>query len=114
MIAESKKVSFSLSVASDGFDVSISDSLKDIFTTRKGSVAMLPEFGSELYLLVDKRIDDEWLIDFRRYISDAVTFEPRVNLEKIELIKADASTGSIEFTLHFSDNSTFLGELNGF
>jgi phage baseplate assembly protein W len=108
------KTNLSLSVTSDGYDVSIADSLKDIFTTRKGSVVMNPEFGSDLYLLIDRRIDDEWLIDFRRYIADAVAFEPRIELASVEITATNATDGSVAFKLYFVDGSIFEGVLNGF
>lgn len=114
-LSESTKNILSLSVDNhDGYDVSIFDSLANIFATTKGSVIMLPEFGSELYLLIDRRIDDEWLIDFRRYVKDALIFEPRVLLDNVEIISVDASIGSVKFRLNFADDSFFEGSLNGF
>ena len=109
-----KKVTFSLEALSNGFDVSIADSYADIFTTPKGSVIMLPEFGCDLNELIDKRMDDEWLIDFRRAIKDATIWETRKLLKDIEILKVDSVAGVVSFRLKFDDSSYLQGALNGF
>ena len=107
-------ITFSILNTSDGFDVTIAESLEDIYTTPKKTVVMLPEFGNDFFKLVDKRIDDEWLIDLKRMLADATIWEIRVTLEKVSIKSFDATKGSVAFRLDFDDNSYLEGVLNGF
>lgn len=62
---------------------SIADSIARILRTAIGSRVMEPEFGSNLYLLVDKRADERWRLLLIRYTFEAIErWEPRVKLQK--------------------------------
>lgn len=61
----------------------IENSIKRILLTPIGSRVLEPEFGSNLYLLVDRRVDKEWMLLFIRYVHEAIKkWEPRVKLQK--------------------------------
>lgn len=63
--------------------VDIENSIKRILTTPLGSRVMEPTFGSNLYLLIDKRIDMEWKLLFSKYVFEAISrWEPRIKLAK--------------------------------
>ena len=42
-------ITFSVTNMSNGFEVSIAESLEDIYTTPKKTVVMLPEFGNDFF-----------------------------------------------------------------
>ena len=50
----------------------IEKSIERILSTPLGSRVMEPTFGSELYLLIDKRLDDEWKLLFIKYVFEAM------------------------------------------
>ena len=97
------------------FYVSIAESIQTILSTPLGSRVMLPEFGSNLHLLIDKKVDDEWIIDFRRYVTDAIEKnEPRVILSKIDIKNIDATTGKVIFNLYFDNIYTLKVVQDGY
>jgi len=97
------------------FYVSIAESIQTILSTPLGSRVMLPEFGSNLHLLIDKKVDDEWIIDFRRYVTDAIEKnEPRVILSKIDIKNIDATTGKVIFNLYFDNIYTLQVVQDGY
>ncbi|EAI5420444.1 baseplate assembly protein, partial [Campylobacter coli] len=51
--------------------VSIEESIKDILTTPLGSRVMRPEYGSLLYTLIDRKIDDDFRVKLTRYTAEA-------------------------------------------
>jgi phage baseplate assembly protein W len=110
----SQQVTFSLTAKSDGFEVSIIESYANIFTTPKNTVAMLPEFGCDFHELIDRRIDDEFLIDYRRVLMDASIWETRKVLESVRVVDVDAINGSIKTRLNFTDGSYIEGVFSGF
>ena len=46
-----------------GYLTTIEESIKDILLTPLGSRVMLPEYGSRLFELIDRRVDDEFRAD---------------------------------------------------
>jgi phage baseplate assembly protein W len=97
------------------FYISITESIQNILSTPLGSRVMLPEFGSNLHLLIDKKVDDEWIIDFRRYVTDAIEKnEPRVILNKIDIRDIDAITGKVIFNLYFDNVHTLQVVQDGY
>lgn len=61
----------------------IETSLKRILLTPLGSRVLEPEFGSNLHLLVDRRVDKAWMMLFSRYVYEAIkSWEPRVKLQR--------------------------------
>ncbi len=97
------------------FYVSIAESIQTILSTPLGSRVMLPEFGSNLHLLIDKKVDDEWIIDFRRYVTDAIEKnEPRVILSKIDIKDINATTGKVIFNLYFDNIYTLQVVQDGY
>lgn len=110
----SQNITFSLTASSEGFEVSIIESFENIFTTPKNTVTMLPEFGCDFHELIDRRIDDEFLIDYRRVLMDASIWETRKVLESVRVLDVDAVNGSIATRLNFTDGSYIEGVFNGF
>jgi uncharacterized protein len=62
----------------------IENSITRILCTPLGSRVMEPEFGSNLHLLIDRRVDESWRLYFIRYASEAISkWEPRVELQRV-------------------------------
>lgn len=65
--------------------ISIEDSIKDILLTPLGSRVMRPEYGSRLFELIDKRVDDEYKAKLTRFIIEAIhQNEPRVKVKRLK------------------------------
>lgn len=47
----------------------IKSSIKDILLAPLGSRVMLPEYGSRIFELIDRRVDDEFRADLAWYVS---------------------------------------------
>ncbi|MDE7175751.1 MAG: GPW/gp25 family protein [Helicobacter sp.] len=93
------------------YQASLEESLKRILETPLGSRVMLPEFGSKLYLLTDRKMDDNFKLDFYRYVAEAIEkWEKRVKLERVVL--EEVKDSKVHYTLFFKDNSSFSGVLN--
>jgi phage baseplate assembly protein W len=64
--------------------VSIRESIQDILITPIGSRVMLPEYGSRLFELTDRKIDDEFRADLTTYVAEAIErWEPRVRVKEV-------------------------------
>ena len=93
------------------YQASLEESLKRILETPLGSRVMLPEFGSKLYLLADRRLDEGFKLDFYRYVAEAIErWESRVKIERVVL--EEVLDSKISYTLYFTNNSSFSGVLN--
>ncbi|WP_297916170.1 GPW/gp25 family protein [uncultured Campylobacter sp.] len=67
--------------------VSVEDSIKDILSTPIGSRVMLPEYGSRLFELIDRRVNDEFHADLSYFVIEAVQrWEKRVQVDEVKLI----------------------------
>ncbi len=67
--------------------IDIEDSIKDILLTPLGSRVMLPEYGSRIYELIDRKIDDEFRADLACFVIEAVEkWEKRVKIDEVRLI----------------------------
>lgn len=67
--------------------IDIEDSIKDILLTPLGSRVMLPEYGSRIYELIDRKVDDEFRADLACFVIEAVEkWEKRVKIDEVRLI----------------------------
>ena len=65
----------------------IKESIKDILLTPLGSRVMLPEYGSRLFELIDRKVDDEFRADLACFVIEAVEkWEKRVKIDEVRLI----------------------------
>lgn len=93
------------------YQVSVEDSIKRILETPIGSRVMLPEFGSKLHTLIDRKMDESFKLDFYRFTAEAILkWEPRVKLEKVEI--NDRVEGKLYYTLYFKSGTSLQGALN--
>lgn len=67
--------------------VSIEESIKDILLTPLNSRVMLPNYGSKIYELIDKKINDNFKANLSWYVVEAVElWEKRVKIDEVKLI----------------------------
>lgn len=84
---------------------SINESIKDILLTPLGSRVMLPEYGSRLFELIDRRIDDSFRADLAWYVIEAVQkWEKRVKIDKVRLISLQNNVLKFEITFESGDS----------
>lgn len=84
--------------------VSIEESIKDILLTPLGSRVMLPNYGSRLFELVDRRVDDSFRADLAWYVIEAVgRWEKRVKIQKVKL--NEFFNKNLSFTIFLDDNT---------
>lgn len=74
------------------------ESIRRILVTPLGTRVMMPEYGSRLFELVDKTVDDEWVLDATRYTYEAIEKnEPRVVVKKVTIQTGDDAVFHIEY-----------------
>ncbi len=79
----------------------IKQSIKDILLTPLGSRVMLPGYGSRLFELIDRRVDDEFRADLACYVIEAVErWEKRVKIDEVRLISLTDS--GLKFKIVFT------------
>lgn len=84
--------------------VSIQDSIKDILLTPLGSRVMRPDYGSRIFELIDRKIDDEFRADLACYVIEAVQkWEKRVKIDEVRLISFDGHI--LKFKIVFTDGN---------
>ena len=67
--------------------IDIENSIKDILLTPLGSRVMLPEYGSRIYELIDRKVDDEFRADLTCFVIEAVEkWEKRVKIDEVRLM----------------------------
>lgn len=83
--------------------ISIPDSIERILKTRLGSRAMRPMYGSRLYLLRDRKFNDQWKLLATRYVYEALSRnEPRVAIERVTF-ELHPVTGVITIKVHLNN-----------
>jgi len=71
----------------DGYLISISEEIRRVLITKKGSIPMNPEYGSELYKLRDRTLSDEVRLKIISYTFDAIDkWVKRVKCKKVDVI----------------------------
>ncbi|CUU82338.1 GPW/gp25 family protein [Campylobacter hyointestinalis] len=84
--------------------VSIEESIKDILLTPLGSRVMCPEYGSRLFELVDRKIDDEFRADLAYFVIEAVQkWEKRVKIDEVRLISFE--NHALKFRISFTNGT---------
>ena len=71
----------------DGYLISISEEIRRVLITKKGSIPMNPEYGSELYKLRDRTLNDEIRLKIISYAFEAIDkWIDRVKCKKVDVI----------------------------
>ncbi|MBR8466548.1 GPW/gp25 family protein [Campylobacter sp. faydin G-140] len=84
--------------------VSIKNSIKDILLTPLGTRVMLPEYGSRIFELIDRKVDDNFRADLACYVTQAVEkWEKRVKISEVRLISLQ--NHSLKFKIIFANGN---------
>lgn len=79
-------------------EIGIEKSMMRILTTPLGARVMLPQYGSKLFELVDKSVDDIWVLDAIAYTHEAIEKnEKRVKLKKVRVNTDNETVINIEY-----------------
>lgn len=90
--------------------IGIEESIKDILLTPLGARVMLPEYGSRLYELIDRKVNDEFRADLAAYVIEAVErWERRVKIEEVKLISL--KNHSLSFTIVLEEGEEIKVEI---
>ena len=77
----------------------LEQSIQDILTTPKGSRVIMREYGSDLPDLIDAPMNGETLVDIFAATAEAIDrWEPRFQLERVQVTAAAAGAVSLELT----------------
>lgn len=75
-------------------------SIIDILTTPKGSRVMLRSYGSDLFRLIDKPINQRLVLDMYSSIAEALyRWEPRFRLTDIKLDLTEVGEGVVHLSV---------------
>ena len=84
------------------------EAIKRVLMTPLGSRVMRPEFGSELYKLIDRNFDDEFKLDAISYTYEAIEKNlPEVKIKKVDVDKnlitilCEDENGELEVEVEF-------------
>lgn len=84
---------------------SIEESIKDILLTPLGSRVMLPDYGSRLFTLIDRRIDDDFRSDLAYFVIEAVEkWEKRVKIKRVKL--NSLNNAKLSFSVHLKSGES--------
>jgi len=67
--------------------ISTQEAIARVLTTPLGSRVMRPNFGSELYKLIDKTTSEEFKIDAMHYVYEAIENNLNIDITKVEATK---------------------------
>ena len=85
----------------------VAQSLEIIFSTEPGERAMREAFGSALGRFMFAEIDQTMLTNLRGAIIDAIlAFEPRIQLDGIDIVESQESPGLLTISLHYTLRGT--------
>lgn len=78
--------------------ITAQESIRRILSTPLGSRVMMPLYGSLLFELVDKTVNDEWVLDAIRYTYEAIeNNEPRVTVKNVDVLLGETVSISVEY-----------------
>jgi len=74
-------------ISFDGYIIDVVQEIKRVLITKKGSIPMNPEYGSELYKLRDRTINDETRLKVISYTFETIDrWVDRVKCKKVDVI----------------------------
>ena len=74
-------------ISFDGYIIDVVQEIKRVLITKKNSIPMNPEYGSELYKLRDRTINDETRLKVISYTFETIDrWVDRVKCKKVDVI----------------------------
>lgn len=112
-----KTVSVLSTISSNTFDASMEESFARMVNTPLKSRVLRPTFGSRMHELIDKVMDEQWKLKFRKYLFECFfdennePWDERFVVKNVDIINVDATTGHVTATVNFEgfDMQTQLG-----
>ena len=101
------------------FSASEEESFNRMVTTPLGSRAVRPFFGSEFHELVDKTMDQEWMLKCQRYGLECFLdennepWDPRFVPLKTRIDSIDETAGVVGLSIKFEDREVSIN-MGGF
>lgn len=93
------------------YKTGVEKSIERILKTPIGSRVMLPEYGSNLFEIIDKRLDDSTKLDVVRYVYEAIErWEPRVSFVECQASAEDIN-GETKMILDLTVNEKSTNEI---
>jgi phage baseplate assembly protein W len=87
------------------YSLSIEESITDILLTPVGSRVCLPDYGSKLHLLMDRRMDNAFRADLTRYVFEAIhRWEPRAKPTRLKDVQV--VDNKLSFSIELDNGST--------
>ena len=84
-------------------------SIARILQTPVGSRVMRPEYGSRLFELIDRSVDEEWVLDAISYTYEAIEKnEPNVEVKKVEVATDETTAIAITYEESGIETRTIL------
>jgi len=89
--------------------MSLSQRINRLLTTRIGERVLVPAYGSNLYLLRDRKVSLKNRLLFAKYCKDAIEKWENVKVTKVEVLGGNAQEGTFNFSIVLSNNQTITG-----
>jgi len=71
----------------DGYIIDVAEEIRRVLKTKKGSIPMNPEYGSELYKLRDRTMNDETKLKIISFTFDAIDkWVDRVKCKRVDVL----------------------------
>ncbi|WP_456390605.1 GPW/gp25 family protein [Hydrogenimonas sp.] len=92
------------------YQIDTAESIRRILVTPLGSRVMMPDYGSRLFELIDKTVNDEWVLDATRHTYEAIEKnEPRAIIKRVRIQTGDTVSIRIEYAENGIDRAIGLG-----
>lgn len=104
-----KTVLINRSVSNKTFSVSENKSFNRMIGTPIKSRTLREYFGSSIHTLIDKTMDEEWKLLFRKYLFECFfdennkPWDERLVAKSVDIIDVDTLTGSVIAQINFKD-----------
>jgi phage baseplate assembly protein W len=90
------------------------ESFKNITSTPKGSIMMLPAFGSDLVEIVDKRLDYEGAVDYQATLFEAFfdedlkPWDQRLKPLSSRIVDLNLDAQAMSIEIEFEDENIYI------
>ncbi len=94
---------------SDFFSATEEESFMRIITTPKGSRVVRPYFGSDVYMLVDNTMDEEWKMKLSKYVLECFfdenhsPWDKRLVPKSVKITRVDTVLNTVDVVVDFQD-----------
>lgn len=89
--------------------MNLAERITRILSTRLGERVCMPTYGSDLYKLRDRHLNDESRLLFALYCKEAIEKWENVKVVKTELVKINSVSGAFSFRLYLENYEVIEG-----